>query len=296
MTGGDNPPPAAAAPAGTAADVVRIAARAHERDRYLAALLAPAEARGGLLALAAFAGEIQRIPATVSEPMAAAIRLQWWREAVASPAHDASTGHPVADAIRSAIRAHGLPPDRVTGFIDAVSDTLAADPVPDDTALAAYLGETETALYELALTILAGPRAAAGRAPLVAAAGRATGLTRLLAELPAHVAEGRLLIPRTRLDAAGLTLEALRSDTTPAALAPLLDGLAADARRALADARTLLAGLPRPAYTAFLPLALVEPHLQLLRKRGHDPLRHVAELLPLGRVWRLWWMHKTGRV
>ena len=279
-----------------APDVVRIAARAYERDRYLSALLAPAAARASLLALAAFAGEIQRIPATVSEPMAAAIRLQWWRDAVAAPDGTASTGHPIADAMRAAIRAHALAPDRAIGFIDAVSDTLSADPMPDDTALAAWLGETEAALYHLALAILADPGEAARRAPLVTAAGRATGLTRLLAELPAHVAEGRLLIPRSRLDAAGLTLDALRADATPRALAPLLDSLAADALHAFADARRLMAGLPRPLDVAFLPLALVEPHLRLLRKPGHDPLRHVAELLPVGRIWRLWWMYKTGRV
>lgn len=296
MSGGDTRRSVATAPAPSPADVVRIAARAHERDRYLAALLAPAAARDGLMALAAFAGEIHRIPATVSEPMAAAIRLQWWRDAIAEPDGTVSTGHPIADAMRTAIRAHALPLDRVAGFIDAVSDTLADDPIPDDTALAAYLGETESALYDLALTVLAGPAEAASHAPLVTTAGRASGLTRLLGELPAHVAESRPLLPRSRLAAAGLTLEALRADTTPAALAPLLDGLAAEARRALGDARRMVAALPGPLRTAFLPLALVEPHLRLLRKPGHDPLRHIAELLPVSRVWRLWWMHKTGRI
>lgn len=295
MAVGDTPPPAmAAAPA--AADVVRIAARAHERDRYLAALLAPAAARDDLIALAAFAGEIQRIPASVSEPMAAAIRLQWWRDAIAAPAGTVATGHPIADAVRHAIRKHALALDRITGFIDAIADTLTDDPVPDDTALAAFLGESEAALFELALAILDGPGAASRHASLVAAAGRACGLTRLIAELPAHVAESRLLLPRSRLAAAGLTHDVLRGETSPAALHRLLDDLAADARRALADARRLLAKLPRHTYTAFLPIALVEPQLRLLRRPGHDPLRDVAELVPLGRVWRLWWMHKTGRI
>ena len=38
-------------------DVVRLGARAFERDRYLAALLAPHGVRDDLIALAAFAGE-----------------------------------------------------------------------------------------------------------------------------------------------------------------------------------------------------------------------------------------------
>ena len=64
----------------TTVDVVTIAARAHERDRYLAALLGPRPIRRDLIALAAFAGEVGRIPAFVTEPMMGRIRLQWWRE------------------------------------------------------------------------------------------------------------------------------------------------------------------------------------------------------------------------
>ena len=61
-------------------DVIRLAARAYERDRYLAALLSPAARRDDLLVLAAFAGDVGRIASSVSEPMMGAIRLQWWRD------------------------------------------------------------------------------------------------------------------------------------------------------------------------------------------------------------------------
>ena len=58
------------------------AARELDYDRYLAALLAPRAARDGLMALAAFHGEIARIPRTVREPGVGDIRLQWWRDAL----------------------------------------------------------------------------------------------------------------------------------------------------------------------------------------------------------------------
>ena len=48
---------------------VRDAAMRGEPDRYLAATLAPPEARADLAAIAAFAAELGRIPATVSESM-----------------------------------------------------------------------------------------------------------------------------------------------------------------------------------------------------------------------------------
>ena len=57
------------------------------------------------------------------------------------------------------------------------------------------------------------------------------------------------------------------------------------ARVALKSARAHVAALPRDARKAFLPLALVDPYLTALRKV--DPLRQVAEINPLYRLWRL---------
>ena len=66
-------------------DEVAAIAREGEPDRYLAALLAPAPEREALLALAAFAAELTRIPLrVVQEPMMGEIRLEWWRTALAS--------------------------------------------------------------------------------------------------------------------------------------------------------------------------------------------------------------------
>jgi phytoene synthase len=58
------------------------------------------------------------------------------------------------------------------------------------------------------------------------------------------------------------------------------------ARVALKSAPTHVAALPPPARMAFRPLALVEPYLSALQ-RAVDPLRQVAEINPLYRLWRL---------
>ena len=58
MTGDD-------ANVGGGGEAVRAAARSLDRDRYLAALLSPRSARSDLIALAAFMGEVARIPLTV---------------------------------------------------------------------------------------------------------------------------------------------------------------------------------------------------------------------------------------
>ena len=63
---------------------VRDAARAYDRDRYLSALLAPSRARDDLVVLAAYLGEIQRVPLMIREALAGEIRLQWWRDALSA--------------------------------------------------------------------------------------------------------------------------------------------------------------------------------------------------------------------
>jgi phytoene synthase len=47
-----------------------------------------------------------------------------------------------------------------------------------------------------------------------------------------------------------------------------------------------VAALDPPARAAFLPLGLVEPYLAALAK-GRDPLREIADINPLYRLWRL---------
>ncbi|MFP4129624.1 MAG: squalene/phytoene synthase family protein, partial [Halorhodospira sp.] len=45
--------------------------------------LAPRQRRGALQAVAAFSGEIRRVPLTASEPDVARARLHWWRTELA---------------------------------------------------------------------------------------------------------------------------------------------------------------------------------------------------------------------
>ncbi|MCA3393162.1 MAG: squalene/phytoene synthase family protein, partial [Roseomonas sp.] len=57
-------------------------ARAHDPDRFLAALFAPPEKREAIFTLIDFNHELARAREVASHPMAALIRLQWWRDAL----------------------------------------------------------------------------------------------------------------------------------------------------------------------------------------------------------------------
>lgn len=277
-------------------EAVRLAARAGDPDRYLSALLAPADVRDDLLALAAFAGEIARVPHAVTEPMMGEIRLQWWRDALPGLAEGGPpTGNPVADTLGVAIRRHGLPQTLFVGLLEARAFDLYADPMPDEAAFRGYLGKTEGALLEAALRMSGGwPPGTAASA--VMAAGRALGLTRVLTGLPFMLSRGRCALPVTRLDKAGIGVADLAAVPLGASARALVTSFIADARADLATVRAGWRRLPRRQRTALLPVALIEPQLRALEGASHHPGRDLVAILPLARVWSLWRAHGFGRL
>jgi phytoene synthase len=280
-----------------AAEVVATA-RAGEPDRYLAALLAPVPQRQALIALAAFAAELARIPhRAVREPFMGEIRLQWWRDALALPEGE-SAGHAVADAVRAAARRHALPAARLGAMIDARGAELHPAPFADEAALNDFLQRTEGAHFALAAHV-AGFGAHPDLETASTAAGRAYGLARLLLALPRSLALGRVPLARTQVAAAGLSAHELLAGVGGAATASLLRAHLAQIRASLAEARRLVHTLPRPARTAFLPLALVGPYVRLMerhvRRQGGGALRAELEIMPLTRVWKVATAHLLGR-
>src|SRR5579871_3569858 len=112
--------------------------RSNDRDRYVADLFAPEAARKHLFALHAFAAELARVRAQVSEPSLGEIRLQWWRDTLTS---GEASGHPVAAAVIETVRRYRLPLAALDMMIEARIGDLYDDPLPAMADLEAYAGE-----------------------------------------------------------------------------------------------------------------------------------------------------------
>jgi phytoene synthase len=275
-------------------DAVAASARTGEPDRYLAALLAPPTARPHLLALAAFLGELGRVPARATrEPAMGQIRLQWWRDAIAA-AEGVRTGNPVADALRSTIRACHWPTAVLVEAIDAHELDLARHGLADDGALAAYLWRSEGAPFALAAGLLSGSAQWDPR-PSAAASARAYGLARLLMGLPQALAQGRVPLPQSRLAAFQVSSAELLSGADGAKVAALLRDLCEEVGEALVRSRTEVANLPRAMWPAFLPLALVGTYLRALEGGAQSILRSPPQVTPLQRLARIARAHWFGR-
>lgn len=269
-----------------------------EPDRYLAATLASRQIAPALAAIAAFAAELGRIAATVSEPTLGDIRLQWWRDALAvgrAEGGAARSGHPVADAVVASVERHRLPGHLLDAMIDAREFDLSGGLLPDDAGLAAYLEATEGHAFRLALLAVGAPAASVDG--IARPAGLAYGLARGLGRLPMLLHNGGLPLPAERLRAEGLDPDGLarqpHSAEVTAAVTRVVADLTALARTALAEARERSADLSRPMRAAMLPLAMVEPYFRSLS--GRPPLDHMAGTSPLARVVRIGMAHVTGR-
>lgn len=267
-------------------DEISARARAYEPDRYLAALLSPKPARDDLIALAAFAAEVRRIPLIVSDPHLAEIRLQWWRDAQLASAPASATGHAIADRFASVIRRHALSRADLETWFDAVAHTFYAA-APEDAAHLALEHELiEGTLFRFAARICGAGESAALDAAIRNGA-IAYGLARLGLDFPHVLARGRVPLP-------GFDDDTVAPSDIDASRAREL--LVTTARTHFAAVAQVFPQRDAPARAALLPLALVEPYLRALEKQGHDLKRDLGDVAPLIRVWRIWRAHRRCRL
>lgn len=237
-----------------------VEARRHDPDRYLCALLAPADAREHLLALVLFNHEVARIPEVVTQPMAGMIRLQWWREALEELGDGRPPRqHPVVEALASLLATGRVAGADLLALVDARETAL--EPIaPRVAALEDYAGATSGAWQRLAYRGLGGADGA-----LESAAGTIGTAFGLVGLVDAVRREGK--------------------GDAVAATASLRDAVASRAGELLTAGRRAAGRPQRQVMAAFLPAAFVDAYLrrvaegQELRRPASMPLRLAARLL-----------------
>jgi phytoene synthase len=222
-------------------------ARARDPDRALAAAFAPPARREALSALICFDHELARARAAAREPMAALIRLQWWRDAIAEAAESRPPRrHEVAEPLARLVAAGVFDAAALTAMVDA-REAEAEGGMPTRAAFRAWARGTAGGFAVAAARLLGAPPAAL---PAVERAGEAFGVARALRSLPEQARQGRSLLPADALAEAG-------ADAARAAAA-----LAAEALGELSAIRAGLRRLPRAALPAVLPLVFARRDLR----------------------------------
>jgi phytoene synthase len=258
------------------AELVRQA----DRDRFIAALFAPADRRDALYALYAFNIEIARVREVAREALPGEIRLQWWSDVLGGERREEAGANPVAAALLATIERYRLGTEKLNGLIAARRFDLYDEPMATIADLEDYAAHTSSDLIALAAQIL-GVDAEAAAQP----AGIAYGITGLIRALPVHAARGQLFVPQDLLERHKVPLHEIYADRSSAGLNAALTDLRVLARRHLATAHERVLTLPPAALPAFLPVALVRPWLDRLdRCDAFAP----AELSLWRRQWLIW--------
>lgn len=258
------------------AELVRTA----DRDRYLAALFAPAEHRAALFALYAFNVEIGRAGEVAREPLPGEMRLQWWSEVLGGERGGEVSANPVAAALLSAIERHGLSRSELLDLIEARRFDLYEEPLAALADLDDYVKKTSSTVIALAAQILG-----VDARPAASSAGMAYGITGLIRAFPIHAARRRVYLPTELCQRHGVSAHEIFSGQSSAGLNAALAELRSLARRHLGATAGPLMTLPRTSGPAFLPVALVRPWLERLdRSDAFAPL----EISPWRRQLLIW--------
>lgn len=276
------------------ADMIEQAAQVAPDQTLATSFLAP-EARAGMIALILFAHELARARQAVSEPMLAAIRLQWWREAL----DEIYTGktvraQPTALALAETIRDFDLPRPWFDAMIDAFG--VEQDTIPFETwaSLAEHGDQTYGNFNRLALLIAGAPAISSPLNDVARHAGVVWRICDLMAQWPRWTNRRQLWLP---LEAqAGLDVEATFEGKTSSVLAQALQQahshvlVAHKAANQACRKATFKQAFPAVAYASLgLPYAKA---FQVLR----DPFREVAGLSLFERQLRLVWAVARQRI
>jgi phytoene synthase len=265
--------------------------REQDHDRYIATLFAPAEHRDALFALYAFSAEIARIRDVAREALPGEIRMQWWREALQGLRDGEATSHPVAAALRETLSRYGFVADPLIELIEARTFDLYDEPMATLAELELYAIRTQSPVFAMACGILGDGKPPPELSTLDAAIAATIAI--ILTGFGRQAARRQLFVPVEILDRHRAAAADVYAGRSGAALLAALADLRATARQHLAAARAKLATAPRRIQPALLPLALIEPTLRRMERRGYDPFRF-EPMAPWRRQWLIWRAARRG--
>lgn len=245
--------------------------RRDDRDRYFLCVLAPIKYRPALLAIHAFNVAISRIPETVSEPILGQIRLQWWRDVIATIyVKGTPPAHPVIDALKDALPRNHLGLKSFERILNARERDLEDWRPATIQDLESYARDTAGEILALSMVVLGETdeqALAIGRS-----AGAAFALVGILRSLAFQAHRRRFLIPQELIEREGVSLRDVFAFKQPNAALNL--SVAAIAKRAeilITDVIKQAKQVSLPTRTLLLEARIAAYHLKRLKAAGFNP-------------------------
>jgi phytoene synthase len=255
-----------------------------DKDRFLAALFAPADRRRDLLALYAFNAEVAGVRGKVREPLAGEVRLQYWHDLIAHAGEP--DANPVALALLEIVKRRALPRQRLLDLLEARRFDVYDEIFATRADLEDYASKTSSAVIELAMRILGDPGDAA--LELARSAGIAYAITGLARSFAFHASGGKIFLPEEILVGHGAARADIFAGRSSGGVRAALADFRQQARSHLDRIRNGVGKLPDLLVPALLPVALVRPYLARMERADYQPFRTVVEVPQWRKQWLLW--------
>lgn len=281
-------------------DLVQLA-RETAYDRYIQALMIkPKDLRTDFLVLAAFHGELARIPLLVREPMMGDVRLQWWRDVVAATkfmTDDAAPdfGSPLANHVAELIVRFPTAQKAFLSAIDARQAELDAHAFANLSDFETYLDGVGGALLGVGMHVLGVGEEEAENTAL-RAGGRAVACAELALRLRRLASLGRLPTLPVAMQQGENSSPQTSEAHSERQISQALNVLAVEALASVKAYRELQSDLSTEMTLAVLPLALVEPYFKALHNGSSRQVRADNPKSPLARLMTLWWAARRQRI
>lgn len=253
---------------------------------YYSTLFLPADQRRALIALFAFCREIEESAKECSDPALGQIKLNWWRQELAT-AFNARAQHPVTQALLPAAARFDLPQELLLQLIDGVEDGLRKNRHADFRSLQDYCYQTSGVAEQLAARILGlnDPNTLQHAQEL----GLAFGLTHVILNVRDDARRNRILLPQDELERFGVTAADIFNLRETENFKKLIKFAIDKAENCYNRATSGFPEAERKVLRARLALAAIyRGLLREIREDGCRILRRRVDLTPVRKLWLAW--------
>ena len=257
---------------------------------YYSVLFLSAEKRHALTALFAFCREIEDSARECSDPALGQIKLNWWRQELAT-AFGGRAQHPVTQALLPVAARFGLPQELLLQLIGGVESGLLINRYADFRSLQDYCCRTSGLAEQLAARILglSDPNALKHAQQL----GLAFGLTHVILNTRGDAIHNRILLPQDELERFGVSAADILNLHETENLKKLIEFAIDKAESCYNRATSEFSAVERKALRARMALAAIyRSLLREIRKDGCRILLRRVDLTPIRKLWLAWkvWM------
>ncbi|XP_023942076.2 NADH dehydrogenase (ubiquinone) complex I, assembly factor 6 homolog [Bicyclus anynana] len=243
--------------------------RQHDYENYLATLLLSRTLRSPALVVRAFNAEIARVQDQTTDPMTAALRLQFWQDAVGVIYEQNSASvpaNPVTQELNKVCAAYKLPRRYVERLISSRTGLLKTKYFKSLEDVETYTENTVSTIYYLLLSIAGVANVHADHA--ASHLGKAQGIVNILRSVHVSNHHKTICLPMEVLMKYQVSQQSVLRGTDSENMRNVIFEIASRANSHLEKARKI--EVPKICNQLFLPAIAVDKYLIKLQKKNFN--------------------------